>query len=68
MESLAGGKFGEFGELSGFAKLKPTKLVLAINNLLADVLIRLSFFCQMLKKSQFAKLCIPMPNFPAIWY
>ena len=34
-----------------FAKLKPSKLVLSINNLLADLLIH-----QTLKKSQFAKL------------
>ena len=33
-----------------FAKLKPSKLVLTINNLLADLLI-----CQMLETSQFAK-------------
>ena len=37
-------------------KLKPSKLVLTINNLLADLLIRQPFFCQMLEKSQFAKL------------
>ena len=34
-----------------FVKLKPSTLVLTINNLLADVL-----FCQMLKKSQFPNL------------
>ena len=39
-----------------FTKLKPSKLVLTINNLLADLLICQSFFCQMLEKSQFAKL------------
>ena len=38
------------------AKLKPSKLVLTINNLLADVLIRQTFFRQMLKKSQFTQL------------
>ena len=52
-------KFGEFGESSAirprFAKLKPSKLVLTINNLLADLSIRQTFFCQMLKTSQFAK-------------
>ena len=39
-----------------FAKLKPSKLVLTINNLLADLLIHQTFFCQMLKKSQFTEL------------
>ena len=39
-----------------FTKLKPSKLVLTINNLLADLLIRQTFFCQMLKTSPFAKL------------
>ena len=39
-----------------FAKLKPSKLVLTINNLLADLLIRQTFFCQMLETSHFAKL------------
>ena len=53
------GKFGEFGKSSvirpRFAKLKPSKLVLIINNLLDDLLIRQTFFCQMLKMSQFTK-------------
>ena len=39
-----------------YAKLKPSKLVLTINNLLADLLIHQTFFCQVLKTSQFAKL------------
>ena len=39
-----------------FAKLKPSKFVLTINNLLADLLIRQTFFRQMLETSQFAKL------------
>ena len=47
------GKFGEFGKLSVICQ---TKLVLTINNLLADLLIRQIFFCQMLETSQFAKL------------
>ena len=38
-----------------FAKLKPSKLLLAINNLLADLLIHQTFFCQILENSQFAK-------------
>ena len=39
-----------------FAKLKPSNLVLTIDNLLADLLICQTFFRQMLEKSQFAKL------------
>ena len=54
------GKFGEFGELSA---IHQTKLVLTINNLLADLLIRQTFFCQMLETSQFAKL-FPRQTFP----
>ena len=41
-----------------FTKLKPSKLVLTINNLLANQLIRQTFFCQMLEKSQFTKLSL----------
>ena len=48
-----------------FAKLKPSKLVLTINNLLADLLIHQTFFYQMFEMTQFAKLS-PPPNFPAI--
>ena len=39
-----------------FAKLKPSNLVLTIDNLLADLLIHQTFLGQMLKKSQFTKL------------
>ena len=39
-----------------FTKLKSSNLVLTIDNLLADLLIHQTFFHQMLKKSQFAKL------------
>ena len=39
-----------------FAKLKPSKLVFTINNLLADLLICQTFFHQTLETSQFAKL------------
>ena len=46
-----------------FAKLKPSKLVLTIDNLLADLLIRQTCFRQMLEKSQFAKLS-PHQTFP----
>ena len=42
-----------------FAKLKPSKLVLTINNLLADLLIGQTFFHQMFEMSQFAKLPAP---------
>ena len=45
------GKFGEFGEYTWFAKLKPSKLVLTINNVLAYLLIRQTFFRQRLKQS-----------------
>ena len=47
------GKFGEFGELSA---IHQNKLVLKINNLLTDLLIRQTFVCQMLETSQFTKL------------
>ena len=52
----AGGKFGEFGELSAIHQTKTIRLVLQINNLLADLLIHQTFICQMLETSQFAKL------------
>ena len=39
-----------------FIKLKPSQLVIAIHNLLADLIICQTFFCQTLKKTQFAKL------------
>ena len=54
------GKFGEFGVLSA---IRQTKLVLTINNLLVDLLIHQTFFRQMLKTSQFAKLS-PHQIFP----
>ena len=38
-----------------FAKLKPSKLVVTIDNPLADLFIRQTFFCQMLENSKFAK-------------
>ena len=61
------GKFGgEFGELS-VAKLKPFKLVLTINNLLADLLIH-----QILEKSKFAKFFfhqafLPYSTYPLVF-
>ena len=42
-----------------FTKLKPSNLVLTIDNLLADLLIRQTFFYEMLENSQFAKLIPP---------
>ena len=56
-------KFGKFGKSYMICQLKPSKLVLTTNNLLADQLIYQTFFCQMLEKSQFAKLSI-CQNFP----
>ena len=56
------GNFGGGGMLANlvnrpwFAKLKPSKLVLIINNLLADLLFRQIFFHQMLEMSQFTKI------------
>ena len=46
-----------------FAKLKPSKLVVTIDNPLADLLIRQTFFCQMLEKSKFTKH-FPCQTFP----
>ena len=57
------GKFDKFGESS---VIHQTNLLLTIDNLLADLLIRQTFFYQMLEKSQFAKLSLA--NFPAIRY
>ena len=50
------GKFGNFGKSSVICQTKIIQLVLTINNLLADLLIRQNFFRQMLNKSQFTKL------------
>ena len=47
------GKLDKFGKLF---VIRQTKLVLTIDNLMADLLICQTFFCQMLKTSQFAKL------------
>ena len=49
-------KFGEFGKSSMIHQTEPSKLVLTINNLLADLLICQTFFHQMLETSHFAKL------------
>ena len=51
------GKFGEFGESFVIRQTKTTQIgTYTINNLLADLLIRLTFFCQRFKTSQFANL------------
>ena len=42
---------GKFGESFMSRQTKPSKLVLTINNLLADLFICQTFFRQMLKKS-----------------
>ena len=47
-----GRKFGEFGESSAICQ---TKTVVSINNPLAVLFIRQTFFCQMLEKSKFVK-------------
>ena len=44
-------KFGKFHEPSMIRQTKPSKLVLTINNLLADLLIHQTYSHQMLKKS-----------------
>ena len=56
MGKFGGGKFGEFGESFVICQTKPSKLILTINNLLADPLIRQTFLRQMLKMSHFTKL------------
>ena len=61
------GKFGEFGESSMICQTKIIQISLTINNFMVDLLIRQTFFSQMLEKSQFAKL-FSLPNFPAIQY
>ena len=63
--NFGGGNVGEFGESSVIHQTKPSKLVLTINNLLVNLLIRQTFFRQILETSQFTKL--PPPNFPSIW-
>ena len=59
---MAGRKFGEFGKLSMISQTKTTKLVLTINSLLNDLLIRQTFFRQILEMSQSAKLSYYMVN------
>ena len=49
-------KKGKFGESSIIRQLKPSKLVITINNLLADLLIRQTIFRHILENSPFAKL------------
>ena len=49
-----------------FAKLKPLKLVVSMNNLLVDLFIHRTFFCKHLKRVNLPNI-FP-PNFPAIQY
>ena len=51
------GKFGKFSESSVICQTKPTKLLHTINNLLADLLIRQTYFTKCLKRAN-------LPNFP----
>ena len=51
-----------------FTKLKLSKLILIINNLLADLFIRQTFFRQMLEKSQFARFPPAKLDFSSIQY
>ena len=52
---FVGEKIGKFGESSVIRQTKIIQIKLTINNLLADLLIRQTFFRQMLEKSQYAK-------------
>ena len=63
-ESLLYRIVGKFGDGPWFVKLKPSKLVLTINDLLADLPNFLSPSAQ--KESIHQPL--PPPNFPTIWY
>ena len=49
------GKFGEFGKSFMIHQTKTIQISTTIK-LLADLLIHQTFFCQILEKSQFAKL------------
>ena len=55
--NFGGGNIGEFGKSFVICQITPSKLVL-INNLLADLLIRQTFFHQILKMSQFANVSL----------
>ena len=50
------GKFGKFGESSMIHQTKTIQISIYNKHLLADLLIRQTYFCQMLEKSQFVKL------------
>ena len=64
---MAGGNVGEFGELSVIRQItKQSKLVLIINNLLIDLLIRQTFFVKCLK--QVNSPTFSPPKFPSIRY
>ena len=66
---MAGKRFGNLANHLRFTKLKPSKLAITINKPLADLFIRQTFFCQMLKKSKFVKHS-PRQTFPLYgsWY
>ena len=53
---FGGWKLSEFGEQSMICQTKTIRFSTYNYNLLADLLIHQTFFCQMLKKSQFIKL------------
>ena len=58
------GKFGKFGELSVLRQTKSSKLVLTINNPLAD----LPNFLSSNAQKESIHQTYPLPNFPTIWY
>ena len=62
-EILAGETLANLENRPWFAKLKPSKLVLIINSLLADLLICQTFFRQMLETSQSINVS-PRQSFP----
>ena len=51
-----GRKFGKFGESPVIRQIKTIQISIYNNNLLADLLIRQTFFHQRLELSQFTKL------------
>lgn len=58
------GKFGEFGRSSVVCQTKPFKLVLIINNILAD----LQTFFKKLKRVKSPNFIPTKPNFPIVQY
>ena len=57
------GKFGKFGESSAIRQTKTIKVVVTINNPLADLFICQTFYHQTLEKSKFSKYS-PRQVFP----